>query len=256
MGILTGEDRRKIREAMELVHCLELAQKDFTEISDGQKQRVLLARAVCQEPEAIVLDEPTSFLDIRHKLELLTILKDLVKKKRVAVLMSLHELDLAQKLSDYIVCVKDNLIERCGTPEEIFNSAYITKLYGITRGSYQAEMGCLEMEAVKGRPEVFVIGGNGRGIPVYRRLQRKGIPFAAGILHENDLDYPVARALAAALVSEAPFEPIGRDAYERAASLLNACSRVICCLNEFGTMNEGNRRLAELGKDKMSFREL
>ncbi|MCC8023764.1 MAG: ABC transporter ATP-binding protein [Clostridium sp.] len=256
MGILTEEDRRKIREAMELVHCLELAQKDFTEISDGQKQRVLLARAVCQEPEAIVLDEPTSFLDIRHKLELLTILKDLVKKKRVAVLMSLHELDLAQKLSDYIVCVKDNLIERCGTPEEIFNSAYITKLYGITRGSYQAEMGCLEMEAVKGRPEVFVIGGNGRGIPVYRRLQRKGIPFAAGVLHENDLDYPVARALAAALVSEAPFEPIGRDAYERAASLLNACSRVICCLNEFGTMNEGNRRLAELGKDKMSFREL
>ena len=61
---------------------------------------------------------------------------------------------------------------------------------GITKGSYYAEFGCLEMEPVKGKPQVFVIGGNGSGIPVYRRLQRMGIPFAAGILHENDVDYP------------------------------------------------------------------
>lgn len=128
MGILTAEDRKKVREAMELVHAWDLARRDFSEISDGQKQRILLARAVCQEPRAIVLDEPTSFLDIRHKLELLTILKDLVHEKKVAVLMSLHELDLAQKLSDYIVCVNGEYIERCGTPEEIFTSSYITSL--------------------------------------------------------------------------------------------------------------------------------
>ena len=169
LGILTAADHEKVREAMELVHAGELADRDFMEISDGQKQRILLARAICQEPEAIVLDEPTSFLDIRHKLELLTILKDLVREKKVAVLMSLHELDLAQKLSDFVVCVKGNAIERCGTPEEIFVSSYIKELYGITKGSYHAEMGCLEMEPVKGEPKVFVIGGNGSGIPVYRR---------------------------------------------------------------------------------------
>lgn len=180
LGILTAADHEKVREAMELVHAGELADRDFMEISDGQKQRILLARAICQEPEAIVLDEPTSFLDIRHKLELLTILKDLVREKKVAVLMSLHELDLAQKLSDFVVCVKGNAIERCGTPEEIFVSSYIKELYGITKGSYHAEMGCLEMEPVKGEPKVFVIGGNGSGIPVYRRLQRQGIPFATG----------------------------------------------------------------------------
>ena len=250
MGLLTAEDRGKVREAMELVHAWDLASRDFSQISDGQKQRILLARAVCQDPSVIVLDEPTSFLDIRHKLELLTILKDLVRRKKVAVLMSLHELDLAQKLSDYIVCVKGEYIERCGTPEEIFTSSYITGLYGITKGSYYAEFGCLEMEPVKGKPQVFVIGGNGSGIPVYRRLQRMGIPFAAGILHENDVDYPIARALASQVISEMPFEPIREETYDRAAEVLASCGQVICCLKEFGTLNDKNRKLAELGRDK------
>ena len=250
MGILTAEDRGKVREAMELVHAWDLASRDFSQISDGQKQRILLARAICQDPSVIVLDEPTSFLDIRHKLELLTILKDLVRRKKVAVLMSLHELDLAQKLSDYIVCVKGEYIERCGTPEEIFTSSYITGLYGITKGSYYAEFGCLEMEPVKGKPQVFVIGGNGSGIPVYRRLQRMGIPFAAGILHENDVDYPIARALASQVISEMPFEPIREETYDRAAEVLASCGQVICCLKEVGTLNDKNRKLAELGRDK------
>lgn len=250
LGILGRDDHEKVREAMELVHAGDLGGRDFMEISDGQKQRILLARAICQDPEAIVLDEPTSFLDIRHKLELLTILKNLVRKKQVAVLMSLHELDLAQKLSDYIVCVNGDTIERWGTPEEIFTSPYITQLYGISKGSYHAELGCLEMEPVKGKPEVFVIGGNGSGIPVYRELQRRGIPFAAGILHENDIDYPVAKALAAEVVSEAPFELIKEGTYERAAALLESCKRVICCIKDFGPVNEKNRCLAELGKHK------
>lgn len=250
LGILSAEDKEKVKSAMEMVHAWDLKDRDFTAISDGQRQRILLARAICQEPEIIILDEPTSFLDIRHKLELLTILKDLVHEKKVAVLMSLHELDLAQKLSDYIVCVNGEYIERCGTPEEIFTSSYITSLYGITKGSYHAELGCLEMEPVRGTPQVFVIGGNGSGIPVYRKLQRMGIPFAAGILHENDIDYPIAVALAAKVISEAPFELIREETYERAAAVMESCGQVICCLKDFGTVNEKNRKLAELGRDK------
>lgn len=250
LGILTSGDRKKVQEAMELVHARDIAARDFSEISDGQKQRILLARAICQEPQAIVLDEPTSFLDIRHKLELLTILKDLVNEKKVAVLMSLHELDLAQKLSDYIVCVNGSAIERCGIPEEIFTSSYITELYGISKGSYHAELGCLEMEPALGIPRVFVIGGNGSGIPVYRRLQRRGIPFAAGILHENDIEFPVARALASVVISELPFEPISGPVYEHAAAVLNSCQQLVCCLKDFGTINEKNRLLAGLGKEK------
>lgn len=209
LGILSQADRKIVRESLALVHAEDLASCDFSEISDGQRQRVLLARALCQEPEVIVLDEPTSFLDIRHKLELLAILKDMVQQRQLAVIMSLHELDLAQKISDYVVCVHNNSIEKYGPPEEIFTSEYIMRLYGAARGSYNADFGCLEMEPVKGTPQVFVIGGGGSGIPVYRRLQRQGIPFAAGVLHKNDVDHSVAAALAARVITERGFEPIG-----------------------------------------------
>lgn len=247
-GILTAEDKRKVRNALDMVHAADIAAREFSQVSDGQKQRILLARAICQEPKAIILDEPTSFLDIRHKLELLAVLKELVRKEKTAVLMSLHELDLAQKVSDYIVCVGNGKIERCGTPEEIFKSRYIADLYGITRGSYQAELGFLELEPAKGRPEVFVIGGNGQGIPVYRALQRQGIPFAAGILHENDIDYPVAKALAAEVISERPFDEIRAATYERAAAVMRGCRRMICCIDTFGKINMRNRELMEYGR--------
>lgn len=250
LGILTEEDRRKVREAMELVHAQDLADRDFTEISDGQRQRVLLARALCQEPEVIVLDEPTSFLDIRHKLELLAILKDLVRRKNLAVVMSLHELDLAQKISDQVVCVEDGAIGRCGPPEEIFSGSYIMELFGAARGSFNPSFGSLELERVTGEPEVFVIGGGGSGIGVYRSLQRRGIPFAAGVLQENDLDLPVARALAVTVVTEQAYEPIGERAYAAAAALVDRCPRVICCTERFGPMNQGNRRLAEYAQSK------
>ena len=249
LGILSAEDRQKVRECLELVHAQDLADRDFSAISDGQRQRVLLARALCQEPEVIVLDEPTSFLDIRHKLELLSILKDMVRKRQLAVIMSLHELDLAQKVSDFVVCVHNDTIERYGPPEEIFTSDYIMELYGATRGSYNADFGCLELEAVKGTPQVFVIGGGGSGIPVYRQLQRQGIPFAAGVLHVNDLDYPVAQALAVEVISERPFEPIGDDAFAKAVECMRACDKVLCPLQTFGAMNERNRALRELARE-------
>lgn len=244
LGILSEEDKEKTAEAIRLVHAEDIADRDFSEISDGQRQRILLARAVCQETPAIILDEPTSFLDIRHKLELLTILKQLVCEKHVAVLLSLHELDLAQKVSDYIVCVSGDQIDRCGTPEEIFTSDYITKLYGMTSGSYDAALGCLEMEPVHGAPQVFVIGGGGSGIPVYRKLQRKGIPFAAGILHENDVEYPVAKALASVVITEKAFEPISDEAYAEAVKVMESCREVISCIEKFGTCNRRNQELA------------
>lgn len=97
LGILSREDERKVDEALEAVHAQELGIRNFQEISDGQRQRVLLARAICQEPEVMILDEPTSYLDIRHKLELLAILRKMAKENGITVIMSLHEIDLAQK---------------------------------------------------------------------------------------------------------------------------------------------------------------
>lgn len=248
LGLLSQEDREKTLQSLELVHAADLAGRDFSQISDGQRQRVLLARALNQEPEVLVLDEPTSFLDIRHKLELLAILKDMVRSRDLAVIMSLHELDLAQKISDWVVCVHGDSIARQGPTEEIFTPEYITQLYGAARGSYNALYGSLELEAVEGAPEVFVIGGGGTGIPVYRRLQRQGVPFAAGVLGENDLDCPVARALAVETVAERPFQPIGEEAFQRARALMEQCQRVLCPLRDFGPMNEKNRTLRELAQ--------
>lgn len=254
LGILSEEDRRKVTEAMEIVHALELRDRDFSAISDGQRQRILLARAICQEPEMIILDEPTSFLDIRHKLELLTILKEMVCKKNVAVIMSLHEIDLAQKVSDMVMCVRGEYIEKYGTPEEIFTFSYIRSLYGMTKGSYNAEFGCLEMEAPKGKPGIFVIGGNGSGIPVYRKLQRQGIPFAVGVLHKNDKDYEVAKVLASEVIWEQPFEPISEETLKKALDVMKQCKKVICPLSDFGTVNIKNKVLLETA-EKMKILE-
>lgn len=188
-GILSKEDKKKVMDALEMVRCESLADVLFQNTSDGQKQRILLARAICQEPELLVLDEPTSFLDIRHKLELLDILKKLVHERNVAVLMSLHELDLAERISDYVLCAENGTIGRTGTPREVFEGDYIAKLYGIEHGSYLTSLGFPELPRTDGAPRVFVIGGMGSGIPVYHALNRTGIPFAAGVIHENDMEY-------------------------------------------------------------------
>lgn len=114
LGILSQDDRKKVREALRAVDMEDYADREFRSVSDGQQQRVLLARVICQEPELIILDEPTSYLDIRYKLELFQILRGLVERRGVTVIMSLHELELAQKVSDYILCVRNGRADQIG----------------------------------------------------------------------------------------------------------------------------------------------
>lgn len=135
-GILSKEDEKIVDEVMELTHITDICEQDFDKISDGQKQRVMLARAICQEPEIVILDEPTSYLDIRYKLEFLSILQELRKKKGLTVIMSLHELELAKIVSDKILCLKGEYVERYGTPEEIFEADFIEQLFDIKEGSF------------------------------------------------------------------------------------------------------------------------
>ena len=255
-GILSLDDKKKVRDALRLVQCEALSDTLFRNASDGQRQRILLARAICQEPELLVLDEPTSFLDIRHKLELLDILKILVHERNVAVLMSLHELDLAERISDYVLCAESGTIGRAGTPSEVFEQDYIAGLYGIEHGNYLTSLGFPELPKTEGAPRVFVIGGMGSGIPVYHALNRAGIPFASGIIHENDIEYQTARALAAETVTEVPFEPVGEQTFLRAKKLLESCETVLCPLKVFGTMNERNRDLLRLGTELRKLRQI
>ena len=243
LGILTEEDERMVEEALEAVHASDIGTRDFNAISDGQRQRVLLARAICQQPDTIILDEPTSFLDIRHKLELLSILRSMAREKGITVIMSLHEIDLAEKISDRIVCVKGDRIFRYGRPAEIFDEEMIRSMYEIDKGFFDPMFGSIELPAPSGDPEVFVIAGGGSGIPVYRLLQKADIAFATGILHENDTDYRLARLLAAQVITERPFDSIGDEAFAKAMEIMNRCSRVVYAEPPIG---ETNRRLEEL----------
>ena len=249
LGLLTPEDHERVREAMERTNVLELRSRDFMRISDGQRQRVLLARAIAQEPEVMVLDEPTSFLDVRYQLELLGVLRDMARKRNIAVVMSLHELDLAQRVSDDVMCVHGDLISDYGPAEEIFRKDRICRLYDLNTGSYNPLFGSLEMKRPEGEPRVFVIAGGGTGIPVYRTLQKEGVPFWTGILHENDVDWQVAKDLAAGVVTERPFEPIGSQRVEKALECARRCGTVLNCLTEYGTMNAGNRELLDRARE-------
>ena len=137
LGILSSEDKEITMETMDLIHVTDLADRDFSRISDGQRQRVLLARALCQEPEVLILDEPTSFLDIKHKLDFLNLLREQSEKKEIAVILSLHELELARRFSDVIACIKDGKLDRVAEADEVFSDDYIDELYDMKKGSYR-----------------------------------------------------------------------------------------------------------------------
>ena len=149
MGKMTEADKEATLGALRRVHAVELENQDFSTLSDGQRQRIMLARAICQQPQVIVLDEPTAYLDIRFKIELLDILREMAHEEGTTVVMSLHEIDLAAKLSDYMVCVKGDTIAAFGTPEEILKEGVIESLYGLEKGSYNRFYGSVEF----GRPK-------------------------------------------------------------------------------------------------------
>lgn len=248
-GILSKHDYEIVAESMKLVHVTEIKDKDFTQISDGQRQRVMLARAICQEPEIIILDEPTSYLDVKYKLEFLSVLQDMCRQKGLTVIMSLHELELADRVSDKILCVNGEYAGSFGKPEEIFKSGYISELFGISMGSFDEENGNMELDVATGECLTFVIAGGGCGRNVYRKLQREAVPFATGILYKNDLDYPSARALSTTIYCSDAFEPIPLEIIEQAKKKIKKCTKVICCKTHFGTFEKVNEELLQYAKN-------
>ncbi len=132
LGILSDTDKAVVEEAMKLADVSELADRPVDKISDGQRQRVMLAKAICQEPDVLILDEPTSYLDIKYKLELLIKIRNLAAKKNIAVVMSLHEPDLALKTSDFIMTIDADGNTCYGSPSKMINQESVCALYGIS----------------------------------------------------------------------------------------------------------------------------
>ena len=121
----------KVLELLELLGIMEFAMKDFNEISGGQQQKVLIARALAQEADILLLDEPTSNLDIRHQLEVMEIMKNVVKKKGISAVMAIHDLNLASRYTDRMLMMNEGRIFAAGDPASVLTIENIKHAYGV-----------------------------------------------------------------------------------------------------------------------------
>lgn len=242
MGRLSPKDRRIVEEALASVGAADIADRFYTSLSDGEKQKVLLARALAQQPELIILDEPTSHLDIKHKVEVVRILNGLSRNQGLTVVLSLHDVDIAIKSCQTVLMIKNGMVVAQGKPEDIVARNTIGKLYDIEGATYDSVTGGLEIRNEKA-PEVFIAAGAGTGAPVYRMLSRMGYGVATGILPENDIDFRVAKSMGLTVISEKSFEPIGWKAAAAARINVRKSRFLIDCGFPLGNLNRVNLRL-------------
>ena len=127
-GRLSPADEEAVEKALCGLGLEKFSEKRFNTLSDGQKQLALLAKAVCQEPELLIMDEPASFLDINYKSELMRIVKEL-SAKGVTVVMSIHEPELAKEIPDLLICIQKGRVMRIGAPSEIFTEKILCEIY-------------------------------------------------------------------------------------------------------------------------------
>ena len=225
-GKLKEEDKAIVMESLRNVNAENLAFRYYEELSDGEKQKVMIARALAQQPELIVLDEPTSHLDIRHRIEVVNILGKLCREKGLTVILSLHDIDLALKGCELVLMVKDGQVIEKGRPEEIVRQGVVQHLYGIHNAYYDDLLGSLELTGPE-KPEVFLTGGAGTGILLYRSFCRAGYGIACGVLAENDVDAHVARALSKTNVFSEAFVPVSREKEQEAEAIMKEMELVV-----------------------------
>lgn len=250
-GKLTDEDMEKIDEAIALVNGEELKHKEITELSDGERQRVMIARAICQESEIMILDEPTSYLDIRYKIELLDILKRLALEKKKTIIMSLHEIELVSKIADTVMLVYNGEVFKYGRPEDVIDDENIEEAYSIVDGTFDSRTGSIELPKDENKkPTVFIVGGEGKATSLYRSFNKENINFYSGIIFENDLDYSVSIHLGIDTVTTKSFIDIDDKTINKAKSLIDEVDYLVDCCIDYEGINSRNKELIEYGKSK------
>ncbi|MBN2453467.1 MAG: ABC transporter ATP-binding protein [Candidatus Omnitrophica bacterium] len=127
-----------VHEALKMLGIEDLALRDFNEISGGQQQKVVIARAIAQEAKILLLDEPTSDLDIRCQLEVMDTIRRLVKERGISAVVAIHDLNLASRYCDRIVMLNKGVICGAGTPREVLTPENIASVYGVDASVHES----------------------------------------------------------------------------------------------------------------------
>ena len=124
-------DERAVAEALELTGTLDLADRSVEELSGGQRQRVWIAMALAQETDLLLLDEPTTYLDVAHQIEMLDLLGDLNRRRGTTIVMVLHDLNLAARYADHLIAMKDGQIVAEGDPSTVVTEEIVRAVFGL-----------------------------------------------------------------------------------------------------------------------------
>jgi iron complex transport system ATP-binding protein len=144
------DDDRAVAEALTVTSTLELADRPIEEMSGGQRQRVWIAMALAQETDLLLLDEPTTYLDLSHQLEVLDLLTDLNRRRGTTVVIVMHDLNLACRYADHLIALRDGRISAQGRPDEVITAESMMEVFGL-RSTIIAD-------PVSGTPTIIPIG--------------------------------------------------------------------------------------------------
>ena len=248
-GRLSEKDDAVIQEAISLVHAQDLIMRDMMTLSDGERQKALIARALAQEPDIILLDEPTMHLDLKHRMEVMSILKDMCRAKGICVVASLHDIEVASRVSDRVVLIRKGAIRGFGPPEDVLEEETVSSLYDFSDARFSRLLGSIEFSNRTEKERVFVVGGMGSASVLYRLLSKNGYPVSTGILLKNDVDFHVAQSLKLTTLAQEELGPVSGSSVDRALEELKNCSAVVDAGFEAASLSCENLRLISAARD-------
>ncbi len=261
-----ADDLAIARKAMELTNTWHLSERPINELSGGEKQRVIIARALAQEPNVLLLDEPTDHLDIGHQIEILDLIKRLSKEEGIIVIAVFHNLNLASLYCDRLMLIHHGKIFSLGSPENVLTAENIKRVYGVdalvkrqstTNSMYvtllprKDSMPPSPNSLLEGAPKsirpffVHIICGAGTGSQLMHLLIEKGYKVTAGVLNAIDTDHEM-NYLGIPIVSEAPFSSISCEAHKANLELIDKADAIVLTSIPFGHGNLKNLEAAEL----------